>query len=65
MKKKYKYVMVNNLTYLKTDEDGNDDGKIYQYNGDHSSFCDGILPDDLEEIKESEDQWLLNYLESK
>ena len=54
MKKKYKYVMVNNLTYLKTDEDGNDDGKIYQYNGDHSSFCDGILPDDLEEIKENE-----------
>ena len=48
MKKKYKYVMVNNLTYLKTDEDGNDDGKIYQYNGDHSSFCDGILPDDLD-----------------
>ena len=53
---KYKYVMVNNLTYLKTDEDGNNDGKIYQYNGDHSSFCDGILPDDLEEIKESENQ---------
>ena len=52
---KYKYVMVNNLTYLKTDEDGNNDGKIYQYNGDHSSFCDGILPDDLEEIKESEE----------
>jgi len=48
--KKYKYVMVNNLTYLKTDEDGNDDGKIYEYNGDHSSFCDGILPDDLQEI---------------
>ena len=54
--KKYKYVMVNNLTYLKPDEDGNDDGKIYQYIGDHSSFCDGISPDDLEEIKESEEE---------
>ena len=51
--KKYKYVMVNNLTYLKTDEDGNDDGKIYEYSGDHSSFCDGILPDDLQEIKQT------------
>jgi len=53
--KKYKYVMVNNLTYLKTDEDGNDDGKIYEYNGDHSSFCDGILPDDLQEIKQTKE----------
>ena len=47
----YKYVQVHTLTYIKTDEDGNDDGKIYEYDGDHSSFCDGILPDDLKEIK--------------
>jgi len=53
---KYKYVMVNNLTYLKTDKDGNDDGKIYEYNGDHSSFCDGILPDDLQEIKQTKER---------
>jgi len=49
-KKKYKYVHVHTLTYMKTDEDGNDDGKIYEYNGDHSNFCDGILPDDLIEV---------------
>ena len=58
--KKYKYVMVNNLTYLKTDEDGNDDGKIYEYNGDHSSFCDGILPDDLQEIKQTKERLKVN-----
>ena len=49
-KKKYIYVHVHTLTYMKTDEDGNDDGKIYEYDGDHSSFCDGILPDDLTEV---------------
>jgi len=51
-KKKYKYVHVHTLTYMKTDKDGNDDGKIYEYTGDHSSFCDGILPDDLIEVKD-------------
>ena len=51
---KYKYVQVHTLTYMKTDQDGNSDGKIYEYNGDHSSFCDGILPDDLQEIESKE-----------
>ena len=50
--KKYKYVQVHTLTYMKIDEDGNDDGKIYEYNGDYSTFCDGILPDNLTEIDE-------------
>ena len=51
--KEYKYVQVHILTYIKTDEDGNDDGKIYEYDGDCSSFCDGILPDELIEIDKS------------
>ena len=51
--KKYNYVQVHTLTQIKTDEDGNDDGKIYEYNGDYSSYCDGILPDELIEIDKS------------
>ena len=32
------------------DEDGNTDGKLYEYTGDHSSFADGIDPEELEEV---------------
>ena len=32
------------------DEDGNTDGKLYEYTGDHSSFADGIGLDELEEV---------------
>ena len=28
-----------------------DDNKIYEYTGDHSSFCDGIDPEYLKEVK--------------
>jgi len=52
--KKYNYIQVHTLTYMKTDEDGNDDGKIYEYDGDYSSYCDGILPDELIEINKKE-----------
>ena len=61
--KEYKYVQVHTLTYIKTDEDGNDDGKIYEYDGDHSSFCDGILPDDLKEVVDYEDKWKKDKVE--
>ena len=41
--KNIKWVMVHRLEYLIVDEDGiSIDGKIYDYIGDHSSFCDGI-----------------------
>ena len=52
MSKKYKHIQVHVLHYLKVDEDGNDDGKIYEYDGDHSSFCDGIDLDRLIEVKD-------------
>jgi hypothetical protein len=26
--------------------------KIYEYTGDHSSFCEGIDEDDLEEVQD-------------
>ena len=39
------------LKYYYIDEDGNTDGKHYKYKGDHSSFCDGIDEDQLEEIR--------------
>ena len=52
--KKYNYIQVHTLTYMKIDEDGNDDGKIYEYDGDYSSYCDGILPDELIEINKKE-----------
>ena len=51
MPKKYS-LQVHLLTFKKIDEDGNDDGKIYEYTGDHSSFCDGISDGDLKEIDE-------------
>jgi len=51
---KFKWVHVHRLTYIKVDKDGNDDGKIYEYTGDHSSFCDGIEDEDLEEIKKED-----------
>ena len=47
---KFKWVHVHRLTYIKVDKDGNDDGKIYEYTGDHSSFADGIGLDELEEV---------------
>ena len=47
---KFKWVHVHRLTYIKVDKDGNDDGKIYEYTGDHSSFADGIDPEELEEV---------------
>lgn len=44
-------VQVHTLTYLIVDEEGlSIDGKLYEYSGDHSSFCDGIDVDDLIEI---------------
>ena len=51
MSKKYS-LQVHLLTFKKIDEDGNDDGKICEYTGDHSSFCDGISDEDLKEIGE-------------
>ena len=56
MSKKYKYLTVNDLTYLKIDKYGNNDGKVYRYDGDHSSFCDGIDFDDLKEIKKESEK---------
>ena len=39
------------LTYLLVDEDGlSIDDKLYEYSGDHSSFCEGIDVDYLIEI---------------
>jgi len=35
------------LTYYFPDKN---DNKIYEYTGDHSSFCDGIDPEYLKEI---------------
>jgi hypothetical protein len=51
---KYKYISVHTLHFQKTDQDGNSDGKIYEYLGDHSGFCDGIDNEYLKEVKESE-----------
>ena len=42
MTKKYKYLQVHTLHYTLVDEEGNDNGKVYEYDGDHSLFCDGI-----------------------
>ena len=50
-KKKYGYLQVHKLHYTLVDKDGNDNGKIYEYDGDHSLFCDGIDFNDLKEIK--------------
>jgi len=40
-------ICVYKLTYYFPDKD---DNKIYEYTGDHSSFCDGIDPKYLKEI---------------
>ena len=50
MKSKYKFLGVHTLHFQLTDEDGNTDGKLYEYTGDHSSFADGIDPEELEEV---------------
>ena len=50
---KYKYLQVHTLHYTLVDEEGNDNGKVYEYDGDHSLFCDGIDFNDLKEIKNS------------
>ena len=50
--KKYYGLQVHTLTFLKVDESGESiDGKQYEYTGDHSSFCDGIQDEYLEEVK--------------
>jgi hypothetical protein len=47
---KFKFVGVHTLHFQLMDEDGNTDGKLYEYTGDHSSFADGIDPEELEEV---------------
>jgi len=48
---KYYGLQVHSLTFQKVDENGDSvDGKIYEYTGDHSAFCEGIDDDDLEEV---------------
>jgi|TARA_Y100001951_G_scaffold34122_1_gene26882 hypothetical protein len=48
--KNKKTLAVFELKYYYIDDQGNTDGKQYEYTGDHSSFCDGIDEDMLEEI---------------
>ena len=55
MSKKYKYLQVHTLHYTLVDEEGNDNGKVYEYDGDHSLFCDGIDFNDLKEITKAYD----------
>ena len=51
MKKKYYGLQVHTLTFSKVDENGDSiDGKQYEYTGDHSSFCEGIDDEYLEEV---------------
>ncbi len=47
---KFKFVGVHTLHFQLMDEDGNTDGKLYEYTGDHSSFADGIDPEELKEV---------------
>ena len=55
MSKKYYGLQVHTLTFLKVDESGESiDGKEYEYTGDHSSFCEGIEDEYLEEVKKTE-----------
>ena len=42
-------ICVHQLTYYFPDKE---DNKIYEYTGDHSSFCDGVDPNYLKEIKD-------------
>jgi hypothetical protein len=52
MVKKFYGLQVHSLTFQKVDENGESiDGKVYEYTGDHSSFCEGIDEDDLEEVE--------------
>jgi len=52
MVKKFYGLQVHSLTFQKVDENGESiDDKIYEYTGDHSSFCEGIDEDDLEEVE--------------
>ena len=51
---KFHGVQVYKLTFLKVDENGDSiDDKEYEYTGDHSSFCESIDEDYLEEVKEA------------
>ena len=45
-----KSLAVFELKFYYIDDAGNTDGKHYTYKGDHSSFCDGIDEDMLEEV---------------
>jgi len=55
MTKKYYGLQVHTLTFLKVDASGESiDGKEYEYTGDHSSFCEGIEDEYLEEVKSEE-----------
>jgi hypothetical protein len=49
-KQKYYGLQVHTLTFLKVDESGESiDGKQYEYTGDHSSFCEGIEDEYLQQ----------------
>tara|TARA_B100000497_G_C7390174_1_gene248664 strand:+ start:82 stop:276 length:195 start_codon:yes stop_codon:yes gene_type:complete len=53
MARKYYGVQVHTLTFQKVDANGESiDGKLYEYTGDHSSFCEGIDEEDLEEVSD-------------
>ena len=58
-------IHVYELTYYFPDKE---DNKIYEYTGDHSSFCDGIDPEYLKEIKKKkkskeipQEDWVKGY----
>jgi hypothetical protein len=64
MSKKYYGLQVHTLTFLKVDESGESiDGKEYEYTGDHSSFCEGIDDEYLEEVKSEEKMEQINLKE--
>jgi len=51
-----KYILVNNITFYMVDEDGNDDGKIYQLKGgirlkQLEYLTEDFTEDMLEEVK--------------
>ena len=45
-------ICVHQLTYYFPDKE---DNKIYEYTGDHASFCDGVDPNYLKEIKDEQE----------
>ena len=52
-KQKYYGLQVHTLTFLKVDENGESiDGKQYEYTGDHSSFCEGVEDEYLQQTSE-------------